>query len=59
MPEALPAPTATASAAVPSATPAGSPAAGAVTSLRVRERPVSSGPIDSILHWLFGGFFGW
>jgi uncharacterized protein YkwD len=58
-PKPLPTPTATPSAAVPSGTPAGSPAANAVPSLRVREMQVSSGPIDSIFHWLFGGLLGW
>ncbi len=58
---------------VPSATPAPSPistdpaaaalpsgssaAAGTIASLRVRERPVSLGPIDSLFQSLFGGLF--
>jgi uncharacterized protein YkwD len=32
---------------------------GTVTSLRVHEKPVSGGPIDSLLRSLFGGLFGW
>jgi uncharacterized protein YkwD len=56
-PTPLPTPAATSFAAVPSGTPEGSPAANAATSLRVREKQVSSGPIDSILRWLFGGLF--
>jgi uncharacterized protein YkwD len=32
---------------------------GTVTSLRVHEKPVSEGPIDSLLRSLFGGLFGW
>jgi uncharacterized protein YkwD len=30
-----------------------------VGTLRVREKSVSQGPVDSIFHWLFGGLFGW
>jgi hypothetical protein len=30
-----------------------------VASLRVRERPVSQDPIDSLFQLLFGGFFAW
>jgi uncharacterized protein YkwD len=32
---------------------------GTVTSLRVHERQVSGGPIDSLFRSLFGGLFGW
>jgi hypothetical protein len=40
--------------------PSAGPAAPAnATTLRVRERPVSQGPIDSLFHSLFGGLFGW
>lgn len=38
---------------------AGSPSADTTTSLRVREKPAPSGPVDSLFHWLFGGVFGW
>jgi uncharacterized protein YkwD len=62
-PTPLPVPTASSAAAVPSpsrADPtAGLPPAGTVTSLRVREKPASEGPLDSLFHWLFGGLFGW
>jgi uncharacterized protein YkwD len=32
---------------------------GTVTSLRVHQRVVTGGPIDSLFHSLFGGLFGW
>ena len=34
-------------------------ASGDVISLRVHEKAVSQGPIDSLFHSLFGGLFGW
>jgi uncharacterized protein YkwD len=42
----------------PSAAP-GSSSADTATSLRVREKAASAGPVDSLFHWLFGGVFGW
>lgn len=33
--------------------------AGTVSSLRVYEKTTSQGPLDSLLHSLFGGLFGW
>ena len=45
---------------MPSAVPSGSLSTqDAVTSLRVRERTVSQGPIDSLFQSLFGGLFAW
>jgi hypothetical protein len=35
------------------------PATDTTSSLRVRENPASTGPLDSVLHWLFGGILGW
>jgi uncharacterized protein YkwD len=35
------------------------PVSGVATSLRVYEKPLSQGPIDSLFHSLFGGLFGW
>jgi uncharacterized protein YkwD len=62
-PALLPTPGSASSAGVPSQSadpPAGDPPAGAtVTSLRVRAKPASSAPLDSLVHWLFGGLFGW
>ena len=43
----------------PTAAPSGSSApVSTIPSLRVRERPVSQGPIDSLFQSLFGDFFG-
>jgi uncharacterized protein YkwD len=71
---ALPSPTPPASTTPASRTPAGSigplspssgPSAGTssipakAASLRVHEKAVSQGPIDSLFHSLFGGLFGW
>ena len=59
-PSATPTVVTTATLPAPTATPSGSPAtADMVASLRVRERPVSQGPVDSLFQWLFGGFFDW
>jgi len=53
-----PTPTPTATLPAPTAMPFGSSAtADTVASLRVRERPVSQDPVDSLFKWLFGGFF--
>jgi uncharacterized protein YkwD len=67
-PAASPADLATPNPAV-AATPAASPSAAppkpvllppaTITSLRVREKPASRGPLDSLFHSLFGGLFGW
>ena len=54
VPTALPTSSATAT-----ATPSASPATSTISSLRVREGPRATGPVDSVLHWLFGGIFGW
>jgi hypothetical protein len=43
---------------LPSASAAPLPATDTTTSLRVREKPASTGPLDSVLHWLFGGMLG-
>ena len=51
-----PSPAATAS---PSASPDPSASIETIASLRVRERPVSQGPLDSLFQSLFGGLFGW
>ncbi|MGZ6314499.1 MAG: CAP domain-containing protein [Candidatus Limnocylindrales bacterium] len=56
VPTAMPISTAT---PVATATPAAAPQAGLTASLRVRESPAPAGPVDSVLHWLFGGIFGW
>ena len=37
----------------------GTQLSGDVTSLRVHEKAVSQGPVDSLFHSLFGGLFGW
>jgi len=59
VPTATASPTATpANDAVPEPTPVALPSDGATT-LRVREKPVSQGPVDSFFSWLFGGIFGW
>ena len=44
---------------LPSDAAAPSPATDTTSSLRVREKPASTGPLDSVLHWLFGGMLGW
>ena len=60
VPSATPTPLPTATLQVPTAIPSGSSAtADTIPSLRVRERPVSQGPIDSLFQLLFGGFFAW
>jgi len=38
---------------------AAAPTSGSETSLRVHEKAASAGPIDSFLHAIFGGLFGW
>jgi uncharacterized protein YkwD len=59
VPSATPTPMPTATLQVPTAIPSGSSAtADTIPSLRVRERPVSQGPIDSLFQSLFGDFFG-
>jgi hypothetical protein len=62
-PTATPSPSAVASAAppvtpLPSNSLVPSPATDTTSSLRVREKPASTGPLDSVLHWLFGGILG-
>ncbi len=55
-----PSPAATTPGPPPSVTPSGSPpASDAISSLRVREKRVTQGPIDSLFQSLFGGLFGW
>ncbi len=51
----------TAPSANPTASPATStgPQPATITSLRVREKPASQGPLDSLFHSLFGGLLGW
>jgi uncharacterized protein YkwD len=44
---------------LPSASAAPLPATDTTSSLRVREKPGSTGPLDSVLHWIFGGILGW
>ena len=57
-PTATPAPSPISTDPTPTAVPSGSSAAaGTIASLRVRERPVSLGPIDSLFQSLFGGLF--
>ena len=59
---ATPAPAAT---TAPTAMPSGSPATSTapqpatITSLRVREKPASQSPLDSLFRSLFGGLLGW
>jgi uncharacterized protein YkwD len=58
-PSATPTPGPTATLPAPTAMPSGSAVtADTVASLRVRERPVSQDPVDSLFRWLFGGLFG-
>jgi hypothetical protein len=47
------------SAASPTAIVIPATALGSQTSLRVHEKTTSAGPIDSFLHAIFGGLFGW
>lgn len=55
-----PTPTPIAALPAPTAMSSGSSAtADTVASLRVRERPASQDPVNSLFQWLFGGFFDW
>jgi hypothetical protein len=60
VPNATSTPPPTSTIPAPTAAPSGSPASVAVVpSLRVRERTVSQGPLESLFQSFFGGLFGW